>query len=436
APGRDIWSTWTDEGYAYQEPGRDPASASAFVAGVAALVRSYAPQLSASEVTQVLIDSAYDLGDPGPDVYFGAGRVDAKRALELAPAPAVRFEHVEPFPSMIPPGRASSFVVRIASVAETVLPNAALMFHRNDSAGFASKPLIPLESELFLVELPAVQCEATLQYYLVVEGDGGSAVNDPLDAPAPLYSAYAIHTEPLFDDDFESDLGWEVEGGDNRSGRWSRVIPVGTSAQPGFDYSPDARRYCYITGQHVSDTDDGYNDVDGGPVILTSPIVELPPSDAEVSYARWFHSTIGTPDQLTVELSRDGGGLWTTVETVESTDGWVLHNFRLSEFPGVTGDQLRVRFSTSDIPNDSLTEAAIDEFHVRAIRCSVTPGDADDDSFIDLADFERMMGCWTGPVMPVLNSSCWALDFDGNRRVDLSDYQSFQNAFSPSVVQQ
>ena len=50
-----------------------------------------------------------------------------------------------------------------------------------------------------------------------------------------------------------------------------------------------------------------------------------------MTYARWFHcSGAGEEDHLIVEVSRDGGDTWVTVETVSSTDAWVVASFRLS----------------------------------------------------------------------------------------------------------
>jgi subtilisin family serine protease len=51
------------------------------VAGVAALVWSAYPSLTAAELRQLLSESAVDLGAPGRDDAFGAGRVDAWRAI-------------------------------------------------------------------------------------------------------------------------------------------------------------------------------------------------------------------------------------------------------------------------------------------------------------------------------------------------------------------
>jgi cysteine-rich repeat protein len=52
------------------------------VAGVAALLWSWKPQLSVAEVRAALCAGAVDLGLPGRDPHFGCGRVDALRTLQ------------------------------------------------------------------------------------------------------------------------------------------------------------------------------------------------------------------------------------------------------------------------------------------------------------------------------------------------------------------
>jgi hypothetical protein len=432
APSQNIWSTQSGGAYGF-ETRAGSASAAAYVAGVASLIRSYAPQLTALEVRQILMDSADDLGEPGWDPYFGAGRLNARRALELTPLPALRFEYVDPLPTTIPPDMVTSFAIRIADGGQQVLPASAMLVRRTAAAGFAAPtPLRPLGGGLFDVELPAAPCETTIEYYLSAAGDGGAVVTDPLDAPASLHSVRAIRYERLFDDDFETDLGWEVitEGGASTTGAWTRGIPIGTSAQPGFDYSTDYGRYCFVTDPRIG-ADDGTYDVDGGPIRLISPVIRVTAADAEVTYSRWFYTLSGTPDVLEVEMSRDGGASWVLVETVGPTHGWAEHSFRLREFLQAVGDQLRVRFTTSDIPNDSLTEAAIDEFHVRAIECSTILGDADGDGDVDLADLARLPGCWKGPITAFDDPACGPFDFDSDRHIDLRDFQGLQNQFRP-----
>jgi hypothetical protein len=63
--------------------------ASAFVAGIAALVCSHFQVLSEDQVRQRLQETAVDLGVAGRDPFFGYGRVDAFSALNMPLIPPV-----------------------------------------------------------------------------------------------------------------------------------------------------------------------------------------------------------------------------------------------------------------------------------------------------------------------------------------------------------
>jgi serine protease len=52
------------------------------VTGVAALLWSAHPTLTADALESVLLETARDVGEPGPDVHAGAGLVQARAALD------------------------------------------------------------------------------------------------------------------------------------------------------------------------------------------------------------------------------------------------------------------------------------------------------------------------------------------------------------------
>jgi subtilisin family serine protease len=81
APGDDIYSTWTSDGYTYLY---GTSMAAPHVSGLAALVLSYAPGLTNVHLELILMQSADDKGPPGRDPQYGAGRVNAYNALLLA----------------------------------------------------------------------------------------------------------------------------------------------------------------------------------------------------------------------------------------------------------------------------------------------------------------------------------------------------------------
>jgi subtilisin family serine protease len=82
-----VLSTWRslyyDEPMTYQAM-RGTSVASPHVAGVAALVLAVAPTLTPAQVQDILQDTAYDLGFPGTDVFYGHGLVDAYSAVVRA----------------------------------------------------------------------------------------------------------------------------------------------------------------------------------------------------------------------------------------------------------------------------------------------------------------------------------------------------------------
>src|SRR5207247_1602869 len=81
APGVSIGTTTNGGGYG---SGSGTSFSAPIVAGVAALVLSVNPSLSPAQLTDVLKQSADDLGSAGWDPGYGAGRVNAARAVALA----------------------------------------------------------------------------------------------------------------------------------------------------------------------------------------------------------------------------------------------------------------------------------------------------------------------------------------------------------------
>jgi subtilisin family serine protease len=90
APGEDILSTLPMRSvYVTETEGKDTgydvmdgtSMAAPYVAGLAALVRSQNPRMTAAQVKVRIEKSADDLGDPGFDEQFGHGRINAARAI-------------------------------------------------------------------------------------------------------------------------------------------------------------------------------------------------------------------------------------------------------------------------------------------------------------------------------------------------------------------
>lgn len=92
---------------------------SPMVAGVAALLLAVSPDFTPEEVDDILLSTAVDLGDPGPDLYFAQGRVDAGAAVAEAVARLGRRDGESPTISLTRPidGSIAKNTITLAATA-------------------------------------------------------------------------------------------------------------------------------------------------------------------------------------------------------------------------------------------------------------------------------------------------------------------------------
>jgi subtilisin family serine protease len=82
APGVNILSTGRTGGYQFMS---GTSMATPHVAALAALIRSVRPTETVDQVETTILSTAKDLGAPGRDDLFGAGRINAAAAVNLSP---------------------------------------------------------------------------------------------------------------------------------------------------------------------------------------------------------------------------------------------------------------------------------------------------------------------------------------------------------------
>ncbi len=254
--------------------------------------------------------------------------------------------------------------------------------------------------------------------------------------------------ETFYSFDMESNPGWTagVPGDTASTGIWERDDPIGTSSggnsiQPEDDHTAAPGTMCYVTGNNSSSA--GGDDVDDGKTTLESCVLDLNGlAGAEISFWRWYTTQGGTPDIFQIDISGNGGGSWVNVESLDHTvNSWKKVSFNVSDFITPTSDVM-MRFIAEDDPNDSLTEACIDDFEVRTFESPIslslsgppaigTTVDVIIDSPADAGlPFVMVASLSTYPGLPLAHSRLFPLSYDFLMQLSLNPFNGIFVDFS------
>ncbi|MCK6455817.1 MAG: hypothetical protein L6Q92_04730 [Phycisphaerae bacterium] len=385
---------------------------------------------------------SFELRDTGADGFLLPASQIIPNAEEILPAllfqadwttEPLKIDFPSGLPSLLEPAVPNTLDVRVRDFAETALTSSAMIHIRTAPTDpFTPYPLAHLGGSDYEATFPPRACGPDTQFYISIATQQGHTVYEPSDAPAAWYSAPVGTLTVLFSDDFQADLGWTVQNTSLSTGAWTRVDPVGTTnsgqpAQPEDDNPAGTGTFCYVTGQGSPGGTVGAADVDGGPTRLLSPVLALAANpNADISYSRWFYCSGGVLDSLIVEVSNNNGASWSVVETVApQANAWTTRSFRVADYVAPT-DQVRVRFTVADSPNDSLTEAAIDDVIASDQECTIVPvlGDVNCDGLLDSLDATAMAVALTDEIaFQTTYPGCDIMraDIDGNLALDGRD---------------
>lgn len=370
APGASIRTTSSSGNAAYSNVS-GTSFACPMTAGLCGLIWSRNPDLTPQEVEQILRDSCDDLGAAGVDNTFGYGRINSLRAMQMTPSPLVAVDYPNGRPELLSPQGGETLTVQVSPGTDSVDP-AGVRMYVDTGAGFVSQvPTISGTTTLSLTGVfPPADCPSEVSYYFEFPLNGGTMVTSPSPGAAGPWTATAIETAVLAEDDLESGAGWTVGAptDDATTGVWELVDPNGTDAAPGDDHTPSGS-LCFVTGQGSNGGTLGENDIDNGTTTLFSPDYDISSfTNASLGYWRWYSNSLGstTNDVFVIDASGDGGSTWVNVETVGpggTSAGWVRNEFLISDLlPSAATVQLR--FTASDLGDQGIVEAAVDDLEI------------------------------------------------------------------------
>ena len=364
-------------------------------------------------------------GDSWPDLVIGT--CNGTTIWINQPPFNLTFSYPQGLPELASLDGSTEIELQLDAVGDTLDPTSPTLHVSINGGAFTPIAMSPGAPGIFTASLPAANCLDDVDFYVSAELSGGQSFTDPPTAPGSRYSVVAaLGMQVTISEQFEGDVsGWTVTSDVTlTNGEWEQADPNGTIsggnlASPEDDATPGALNVkAFVTQNGPPGGTAGADDVDGGRATLMSPVINLAGTDAIISYSRWFFSDSLPNDQLVIDISNDDGANWTRVELVSSTfSQWQDASFVVGDYVTPTAN-VRVRFVVSDDPNDSITEAGIDNFVVNAFICpSNCPTDVNGDGTTNVLDLIDLLLCFGLAAVP----GCQPEDINSDGTVNVLD---------------
>jgi len=218
-------------------------------------------------------------------------------SVRLTEEPPLAISVVGGIPDRMEPGTAPHFTVKIVDGTEQYVPGTGKLLYRYDGGSYIAVLLTSLGGNLYEASLPHTAPGDQPELYLTANGNGGTTVNRPYDAPTSVYSFDLCFEVVAYEQTFSTDPGWTNEGD------WAFGTPTGGGGQYG---NPDP------TSGHTGSNVYGYNLNGDYPADLPERSLTSAPIDfsdaegAQLSFWRWLNVESPDYDHAYLRISTDG----------------------------------------------------------------------------------------------------------------------------------
>ena len=367
-----------------------------------------------------MLDATFDVApiDINGDGFLDIVQASCEGFTIWMNVPQIRvdFDYPSGLPETVEPGTPTTVEVSLSEVGGSIDSGTAMLMYSIDSGSYAGQPLSSQGGGVWSASLPQIDCGQDLKYYFMASING-IEFNDPPSAPGSYYTVVPSTGNELTTISFETDDGGFVASASagTTAGFWERADPNGTFISGQISAPDDAASgpgtLCWVTENGLPGATAGTNDLDAGTVTLTSGAIDLSGGDAVISAMVWMScdDAVGSPadaDSMVIEVTNDGTNWVEVMEVTADTneDGgisaadadWYPRSFLVSDHVEPTAD-VQVRFAVSDNPNNSVTEAGIDEFNIDRVLCEDGPvcgGDFDDNGVVNGNDLAVVLAGW------------------------------------------
>jgi hypothetical protein len=295
---------------------------------------------------------------------------------------AIAFTYPSGIPQTVEPNEAVTLQVNVTAVGDGVpVPGTGQLHYMIDDGPLTTVDMDVLFPNQYAVDLPAITCGEILKFYVSAEEETLGRLYDPSpEMPYVLNAVTDIAT--VFEDDFETDLGWTISGGD-----WERGTPLGNGGQYGDPDPTSAYSGVNVLGYNLSG--DYENDIPEYHV--TSPAIDCSgKTDVQLSFKRWLGVEQPDYDHAYLRVSSDGSN-WTTIWENGATisDGsWTSQTYDISAVAD-NEPTVYVRFTMGETDGGwTYCGWNVDDLSLVAYYCdeAYMCGDADKDQLVNVSD--------------------------------------------------
>lgn len=323
-------------------------------------------------------DNYYRIGDDYMRWVYYELNLFGDPTVAFAGVISIGFEYPLGLPQIVAPGVPKTVEVMISGIGDGVPVPGTGQVHYSINGGLTqTEPMTEISPNYYTYTLPALTCGEILEYYFSAEEQTNGRIYNPNpNSPNVLVPVTDIAT--IFEDDFETDLGWTISGGN-----WARGYPTGSGGQyggpdPVGGYSGSNVMGYNLNGDYENSMPERH---------VTSPAIDCSNvSNVKLKFWRWLGVEQPSYDHAYIRVSNNGS-TWTTVweNTSEITDDeWTQIEVDISD---IADNQSTVYIRFTMGTTDSGWRYCgwnIDDIEVSAYICDNT--DTDEDGILDVND--------------------------------------------------
>ncbi len=216
----------------------------------------------------------------------------------------LRFAYPNGIPETIAPGQPTTFTVAVSGSGDGVPVSGTGQLHYIINGGVVQTvSMVETQTNVYEATLPVLTCGDDIVFYVSAEESTLGRLYDP-DPSTPHHPIVTTGEVTIFEDDFETDKGWTISGG-----QWARGVPTGSGGayggpDPSSGYvGPNVYGY-NLNGDYANNIPEYH---------LTSPVIDCSNKDnVHLKFWRWLGVEQPLYDHAYIRVSTDGVN-WTTV---------------------------------------------------------------------------------------------------------------------------